>query len=614
MDIKQPLEEAVLQSLQDIYAIDFEPDDLQFTPTKKEFSGDITLITFPFVKKLKGRPEDIGDKIGGHLLEHSDWIENYNVIKGFLNLNISGKKLWSFTKSIYEVENYWKLPSNGKVSMVEFSSPNTNKPLHLGHIRNILLGWSVSKLLEANGYDVYKTQIINDRGIAICKSMVAWQLFGGGQSPQDAQVKGDHYVGDFYVRFEEELLKEYKLWQISDQGRSVIKERNEKGLSEEAFFKSFKNIYFNEFSQLGEAAKNMLKSWESNDEDVIALWRKMNNWVYEGFDITYDKLGVHFDKIYYESDTYLKGKEIVNDGLGRGVFYQEDDGSVWVDLEDVGLDKKILLRSDGTSVYITQDLGTAEMRYKEIGASKMIYVVADEQNYHFQVLFETLKKYGADYADGLYHLSYGMVELPDGRMKSREGRVVDADDLIEEVINEATQIAEERGELGVLDNQERADILRKIGLGAMKYFIIKVQPKKKMIFNPTESVDMQGNTGPYIQNAYVRIQSILRKSDIEIGKNIDFDIDFHMAERELIMLISQYREQLQLALKEYDPSTMANYAYSIAKSFHRFYHDCPILNAENTNVLHNRVLLCEVTASALREAMDILGIEMPDRM
>lgn len=614
MDIKQPLSKEVAESIKKLYSVDIAIDKLQFTPTKKEFTGDITLVVFPFVNELKSSPVEIGNKIGEWLLNNSDWVSNYNTIKGFLNITIDGHKLWAYSKGIYDNNDYWKLPKNGKTSLVEFSSPNTNKPLHLGHIRNILLGWSISKLLEANGYEVCKTQIINDRGIAICKSMVAWQLFGGGKTPEEAEVKGDHYVGSFYVRFEDEFSKEYKIWQISDQGRLILRENNNKSLSEEAFFKSFKNTYFNEYSQLGLAAKEMLRSWEKGDDDVVNLWRVMNEWVYAGFDTTYKKLGVDFDKIYYESNTYLLGKEIVKKGVEKQQFYQEEDGSIWVDLEDAGLDKKILMRSDGTSVYITQDLGTAELRYQEVGAEKMIYVVADEQNYHFQVLFETLKRYGAEYADGLYHLSYGMVELPDGKMKSREGKVVDADDLIEEVIKEATAIAEERGELGVLDEKERKEILRKIGLGALKYFIIKVHPKKRMIFNPTESVDMQGHTGPYIQNAYVRIQSVLRKSDVEIVEKFNAIAELHPAERDLIMLLSQYQEYLQQALVEYDPSTMANYAYIVAKAFHKFYHDCPIINASDDVQMHNRLLLCKVTGRAILEAMDILGIEMPDRM
>lgn len=613
MELKDILYRDLPKALSAEFGVEVAAEALQIGPTRKEYDGDFTLIVFPFVQVTKAKPEEVGSRLGEWLLANTDWLKRYNVVKGFLNLELNDQNVWASLEKVVASDSYWTYPKHGRKALVEFSSPNTNKPLHLGHVRNILLGWSVSKILEANGFDVFKTQIINDRGIAICKSMVAWQLFGAGKNPESSGVKGDHFVGDFYVLFEEKFKEEYALWQKSDLARTYFGEKKAEGQTEEDFFKKYKNQYFNDYSELGKAAKRLLIKWESGDEDTVELWKRMNGWVYEGFEETYQKLHVHFDKNYYESETYLLGKSIVEQGVEKGNFYREEDGSVWVDLEDAGLDKKILLRSDGTSVYITQDLGTAELRAKEVGAERVIYVVADEQNYHFQVLFETLKRYGAPYADGLYHLSYGMVELPDGKMKSREGTVVDADDLIAEVIGEATAVAEERGDLGVISHEERKDILRRIGLGALKYFMIKVQPRKRMIFDPKESVDMQGNTGPYIQNAYVRIKSVLRKSEIEHAV-INADIELHPAERELIFLVNQYREMLKTALDEYDPAAVAHYCYTLARAFHKFYHDCSILNAPEADVLSNRIAIATVTADALQKGMDLLGIEMPERM
>jgi arginyl-tRNA synthetase len=613
MDIKKPIVDAIHAAFEAVYQLAPESNHLQLTPTRKEYAGEFTLIVFPFVKTIKAKPEDIGEAIGSWLLSNSTWLSGYNVVKGFLNLELSDSYLLQSINAIYDNPSYWRKKSNGKKALVEFSSPNTNKPLHLGHIRNILLGWSVSKLMEACGYDVFRTQIINDRGIAICKSMVAWELMANGQTPESTGIKGDHFVGDYYVRFEQAFKEEYSKWQLSENALNILLQHNTKGLDNESFFKQFKNDYFNQFSELGRRAKEALILWEAGDASTLELWQTMNSWVYQGFEDTYQALGVGFDKNYYESQTYLLGKSIIQHGLDKGLFYQNQDGSVWVDLEDVGLDKKILLRSDGTSVYITQDLGTAELRYQEVGAEKMIYVVADEQNYHFQVLFETLKKYQAPYADGLYHLSYGMVELPEGKMKSREGTVVDADDLIAEVIQEAKNMAEERGELGVISESEKQEILRKIGLAALKFFMIKVHPKKRMIFDPKESVDMQGHTGPYIQNAYVRIQSILRKSTIQIQRDSYTNV-LAPSEKELVLLLNQYHEILEEALAGYDPSTVANYCYTLAKAFHKFYHDCPILGAGDPALVNQRLILASSAADALRNGMDILGIAMPDRM
>ena len=477
------------------------------------------------------------------------------------------------------------------------------------------MGWSCSKILAANGYDVIKTQVINDRGIAVCKSMLAWQKFGNGATPESTSVKGDHFVGDFYVRFETEFKKEFELFQKSPQGIELLATQRKAEQDDDIFWKEYKNKYFNEYSLLGAEAKEMLLKWESGDEDTKSLWQTMNAWVYTGFNATYDKLGVNFDSLYYESDTYLLGKKAVEDGLVKGVFYRQDDGSVWVNLEDVGMDRKIVLRSDGTSVYMTQDIGTAQQRYEDFSVDKMVYTVADEQDYHFKVLFEILKRLGEPYAEGLHHLSYGMVDLPTGKMKSREGTVVDADDLVEEVINEARNMSSERGEITALPKDEQEDILRKIGMAALKFFIIKVQPKKRMIFDPKESVDMQGQTGPYIQNAYVRIQSIKRKA----GKDILEDgwtmyVDLEEPEKALIKHLLIFPNVVKEAGEQYDPSSIANFAYNLAKAFHRFYHDVRILNAETEEAKAFRSKLSEEVGKVLFTAFDLLGIEMPDRM
>ncbi|MBK7427050.1 MAG: arginine--tRNA ligase [Saprospiraceae bacterium] len=615
MNIKEKISHSVVSAIESIYGVTMPQSEVVIQETKKEFTGEFTVLTFPFVKSVKSAPELIADQIGTHLLQQDENIVGYNVLKGFLNLELSQNALHEILRSINSDSDYWRFPSNGQSVMVEFASPNTNKPLHLGHIRNILLGWSTNKILSANGYNVIKTQVVNNRGIAICKSMLAWQLWGEGSTPASTGIKGDHFVGDYYVLFEQKFKEEYAVWQESPEANSILTNKKPTEVSDVAFFKQYKNECFNNYSKLGASAREMLIHWEDSDPVTIALWEKMNGWVYEGFDITYAKLGVDFDKIYYESDTYLLGKSIVDKGLASQTFYRKDDGSVWIDLENQGLDQKLVLRSDGTSVYITQDLGTAEVRFEEFGVKRMVYVVADEQNYHFQVLFAISKALKAPYADGLFHLSYGMVELPSGRMKSREGTVVDADDLIDEVIREARNMAEERGEIGALEPAAREDILRKIGMGALKYFMIKVNPQKKMIFDPKESVDMQGNTGPYIQNAYVRIQSILRKSTDVNNSTVDFTSHvIEEAEKQILLLILQYKEVLAQAAKEMDPSAIAAYCYQLAKAFHKFYHDCPILSAESESAILFRIQLSKIVSSALYEGMDLLGIEMPDRM
>lgn len=589
--------------------------DIQLNETKKEFEGHITFVVFPLVKQVGKAPEVIGETIGKWLMENSTVVASYNVVKGFLNISLKDS-FWieAFAKIQKEVYFSQRKPTGEKV-LVEYSSPNTNKPLHLGHIRNILLGWSVSKILEFEGNEVITTQVINDRGIAICKSMLAWKKWGNGATPASSEIKGDHFVGDYYVKFEQEFVKEYTAFAESEAGAKLFESQKKENQDKSEFFKAFKNKYFNEISPLGAEARQMLLDWEAGDENTIQLWKQMNGWVYDGFDKTYETLGVSFDSVYYESDTYLLGKKVVDEGLTKGVFYREPDSSVWINLEDAGMDKKIVLRSDGTSVYITQDIGTAKKRYEDFGAKKMIYTVADEQDYHFKVLFEIAKRLGEPYAEGLFHLSYGMVDLPTGRMKSREGTVVDADDLIVEVIKEAKENAGERGELAHMSPEEQEDIFSKIGLGAIKFFIIKVQPQKRMIFDPKESVDMQGATGPYIQNAFVRIQSLFRKSDTEQQhKVVSAPETLNEGEKTLIQLLMTFPEVVAAAAKQYEPSGVANYAYALAKEFHKYYHETRILGAETETLKTFRLQLSKEVALALKTSLYLLGINMPDRM
>jgi arginyl-tRNA synthetase len=604
----------LIKCIKQIYDISLQQDGVLINHTKSEFVGDFTIVIFPLVKLLGKSPESIGQEVGQWLVDQNPDVVKHNTIKGFLNLSMSDEFWYRTIQSISTHNQYGYAPAHGKKVMVEFSSPNTNKPLHLGHIRNILLGWSTSRILEACGYTVSKVQIINDRGIAICKSMLAWQKLANGATPQSENIKADHFVGKYYVAFENIFQAEYKIWQETQVATDIYTQLSKEGKDTDAFFKDYKNTYFNTHSTLGLAAKEMLLRWEAGDQETIALWRKMNEWVYEGFGVTYEKLGVRFDKLYYESDTYLLGKKVIQKGLSSGIFYRQEDGSVWVNLEDAGMDRKILLRSDGSSVYMTQDLGTALQRYEDLGTDKMIYTVADEQDYHFKVLFEILKRMGEPYADGLYHLSYGMIDLTTGKMKSREGTVVDADDLVAEVINEARNMSAERGEITILPQAEQDDILRKIGLAALKFFIIKVQPKKRMTFNPEESVDMQGQTGPYIQNAYVRIQSILRKASTEISEPILSPIVWEAQEKTLIRHLMQFPSIVQEAGVKYEPSLIANYSYELAKDFHRFYHDVRILNAESLEAKQSRIVLSQTVGKILSTAFDLLGIEMPDRM
>ena len=601
-------------AVKELYGLDISDNLLPITPTRKEFQGDFTVVTFPLTKLAKKKPDIIGEELGHILVRDLPEIDSFNVIQGFLNLSFVPSFWNAFVLSLQDNPTFGELPANGERVLVEFSSPNTNKPLHLGHIRNILIGWSVSKILKAAGFDVFNVQIINDRGIAICKSMLARKIWGAGKTPQNTGIKGDFFVGSYYVLFEQKFQEEYAAWQLTTEAREVFESKKKEDQSELAFFKSYKDLYFNAYSELGKQAAEMLRNWEAGEEETIATWSQMNQWVYAGFDHTYQLLGVHFDKLYYESETYLLGKDIVQEGIEKSVFYKEADGSVWIDLTDVKLDKKVVLRKDGTSVYITQDLGTAELRYDDFKANKMIYVVADEQNYHFQVLFEIAKKLNVPYAEGLHHLSYGMVDLPTGKMKSREGTVVDADDLIAEVVLEARKNSEERGVLADLTDAERSEIIRKIGLAALKYFIIKVQPQKRMTFDPKESVDMQGQTGPYIQNAFVRIQSVLRKAgdfDANIAENY---LEFVLEEREIIQQLYQYPSVIEESALQYDPSAIANYAYALAKNYHRFYHEHSILKADDLAVRSFRLCMSKAVGSVLNHSMNLLGIEMPEKM
>ena len=610
MEISSKIQDIVASAVKAAYAVELPADTIQVQATRADFEGDFTIVTFPLAGRLKEAPPVIADKLGQYLVDHEELVSEFGVVKGFLNLSLSQAHWYEELKTMNSSDTWWKGDPSGRRVLVEYSSPNTNKPLHLGHVRNILLGWSMSCILKASGDEVYRVQIINDRGIAICKSMLSWQKWGEGITPEAAGVKPDHFVGDWYVQFEKEFRSEYEGWQQSEEATALFESSDSE--NEEDFFKGYKNTYFNEQSTLGREARSMLIAWEDNDPTVRGLWNQMNGWVYDGFNTTYDRIGVRFDKLYYESETFLLGKEMVREGIDKGVFFQRDDGSVWVDLTEAGMDEKILLRSDGTSVYVTQDLGTAQLRYDDFGTEHMIYVVGDEQNYHFKVLFETLKRLEKPYAGGLYHLSYGLVDLPTGRMKTREGTVVDADDLMDEVYNEVKKEAEERGEIVILPKEEQEAILHKVSLGALKYFIIKVEAKKRMTFNPAESVDLQGQTGPYIQNAYVRIQSILRKAGGV--PELDESYKFNNAERELIQLMSSFRTVIKQSADQYNPGHLANYCYTLAKTLHRYYHDFRILNAESDEARIFRLNLINQIGNVIEAGMKMLGIDMPSRM
>lgn len=596
MTIESLLTAKVIEAVKQCYGADVTEKDVQLQATRKDFAGDLTVVVFPFTRYSHKSPEETGKELGEYLKQNIEEIQDYNVIKGFLNIVISSAYWIGVLNGVAtELKYGYAKEASGRRYMIEYSSPNTNKPLHLGHIRNNLLGWSVSEIQKANGHEVRMVNLVNDRGIHICKSMIAWQKFAGGATPESAGMKGDHFVGDYYVRFD----KEYKA-----QIKQLMEEQ---GMGEEEAKKQAPILL---------EAQEMLRKWEAGDEATVSLWRKMNDWVLKGFDETYQLMGVGFDKIYFESQTYKKGRDIVLKGLADGVLYRKDTGSVWADLTGNGLDHKLLLRDDGTSVYMTQDIGTAYERFNEYDMDEMVYVVGNEQNYHFQVLSLICGKLGFPWADKIKHLSYGMVELPEGKMKSREGTVVDADDLMQEMINTARETSQELGKLEGYSEAEAEEVYRKVALGALKYFILKVDPKKTMMFNPKESIDFNGNTGPFIQYTYARIQSVLRKA-AEAGNAVgaaDVHISISDKEQDLIKLVSKLPAVVKEAGDTYSPALLANFSYELSKEFNQFYHDFSILKEENEAVRNFRLLLAKECSEAIKNAMGMLGIEMPDRM
>lgn len=592
MNLQETLEKEIKTAIEQLYGSTLET--VEFQATRKEFEGDITVVIFPMLRVVKENPAKIGEALGNYLLEHIDEISNYNVVKGFLNLTLSNAFYITFFASISDFSTFGKRSTATEAMMVEYASPNTNKPLHLGHIRNVLLGYSVAEILKAAGRKVYKTQIINDRGIHICKSMLAWKNYGNGETPESSGLKGDKLVGNYYVKFD----KEYK---------AEVAKLMANGKSEEEAKSQAPSLI---------AAQEMLRRWEAGDAETVALWKMMNGWVYKGFEKTYKAIGVDFDSYYYESDTYLLGKDSIAEGLEKGVFYKKDDGSVWCDLTDEGLDEKIVLRSDGTAVYMTQDIGTAIQRVKDHpDVCGMIYTVGNEQDYHFKVLFLILKKLGYEWAKNLHHLSYGMVDLPSGKMKSREGTVVDADDLIFEMAETAKQISEELGKIDDFSDSEKEQLYHTIGLGALKYYILKVDPKKRILFNPEESVDFQGNTGPFIQYTYARIQSIVRKATAEdFESNIAMDIPLQDKEKELLKQLQLFPETIQLAADQYSPALIANYTYDLVRMYNSFFQNIPIFTADTMAEKRFRIQLSKATGDVIKTALGLLGIDVPNRM
>jgi len=597
MSLQETLLNYVKQAVKSDFSVDLET--VEFQATRKEFAGDITVVVFPMLRVIKGNPVQIGETIGNYLVEHVEDVKAFNVVKGFLNIEVSDRFYIQFFNAIKDNETYGFIPVNAeeKAVMVEYSSPNTNKPLHLGHVRNNLLGYSVSEILKASGKAVYKTQIINDRGIHICKSMLAWEKFGQGETPETIGLKGDKLVGNYYVKFDQEYKRE-------------IQDLIAQGTSEEDAKKQ---------APLLVEAQEMLQKWEAGDKDVVALWEKMNGWVYDGFAETYKNLGVDFDTLYYESNTYLLGKEFVAEGLKSGVFQKEEDGSVWCDLTEDGFDKKIVQRADGTSVYMTQDIGTAIQRIKDFpDVGGMVYTVGNEQEYHFQILFLILQKLGFDWAKNLYHLSYGMVDLPSGKMKSREGTVVDADDLMDDMAATAEEISEELGKLDGYTEEDKKELYKTIGLGALKYYVLKVDPKKRILFDPKESIDFQGNTGPFIQYAYARIQSVLRKAHanitVKLG-DIDAAFELHEKEKSLLKQLQLFPEVIQNAAKNHSPALIANYTYELVKTYNSFFQNLPIvMGNEDEQSIALRVQLSQVVANTIKNGFILLGIHVPERM
>lgn len=596
MNIEQQIISSIKKAFQELFGHELSLEEIGLQPTRKEFEGTYTFVVFPYLKVTKLNPEASGSKIGEYLVANSGVVTGFNVVKGFLNLSVSENSWLSVFREIYTNPAFGQQPSNGKRVMVEYSSPNTNKPLHLGHLRNNFLGFSVAEILKANGYEVIKANLVNDRGIHICKSMVAYKHFGNGETPETNGLKGDHLAGKYYVIFDKEYKKQIQ--ELQSQGQSEDDAKKNAPLMMEA--------------------QEMLRLWEAGDAEVVGLWKTMNSWVYDGFDATYKKMGVDFDKFYYESDTYLLGKNIVEEGLEKGVFFKKDNGSVWVDLTAEGLDEKLVLRGDGTSVYITQDMGTCDLKYNDFQIDKSVYVVGNEQDYHFDVLFKIMRKLGRPYGEGLYHLSYGMVDLPTGKMKSREGTVVDADDLIQEMIETAESHTKELGKIDGFTAEQAAELYEILGLGALKYFLLKVDPKKRMLFNPQESIEFQGNTGPFIQYSHARIASILRKAE-QIG--VDYSPagfegleKLEDAERDLIVVLYEFDKKIKQAGEEYSPSIIAQYLFDLAKEYNRFYAELPIFNESDPKIQSFRISLSAATAKTIRKGMSLLGIKVPDRM
>ena len=605
MTIEQQIINAALAAVKELYGQEVAEKMVQLQKTKKEFEGNLTLVVFPFLKISRKKPDETAREIGEYIKQNCEAIADFNAVGGFLNLVIDKKAWLGLLSEMNQNEKFGEKPVTeaSPLVMIEYSSPNTNKPLHLGHVRNNLLGWSLAQIMEANGNRVVKTNIVNDRGIHICKSMLAWLKFGNGETPETSGKKGDHLIGDYYVAFDKHYRAEVAELKAKFVAEGMDEEQAEKKAKEE--------------SPLIKEAHEMLVKWEQNDPEVRALWKKMNDWVYAGFDETYKALGVGFDKIYYESNTYLVGKKKVEEGLAKGLFFRKDDNSVWADLTDEGLDQKLLLRSDGTSVYMTQDIGTAEMRFNDFPIDKMIYVVGNEQNYHFQVLSILLDRLGFKWGKELVHFSYGMVELPNGKMKSREGTVVDADDLIAAMVADAKQTSEELGKFKDMSEEERNEIARIVGLGALKYFILKVDARKNMLFNPEESIDFNGNTGPFIQYTYARIRSILRKAQAEgisIPATLEGTMPLNEKEIELIQKLNEFGAAVEQAGKDYSPSGIANYCYELTKAFNQFYHDYSILGADTEEEKVVRLVLAQNVGKTLKNGMALLGIEVPERM
>ena len=605
MNIESEIIAAVVQAVKECYGQDVPTTMVQLQKTKAEFEGNLTLVVFPFLKLSKLKPEDTAQQLGDYLAKHCKVVQSFNVVKGFLNLTIAPAAWISLLNRIDSEPRFGEKAVNEQspLVMVEYSSPNTNKPLHLGHVRNNLLGWSLAQIMEANGNRVVKTNIVNDRGIHICKSMLAWKKWGNGATPESTGKKGDHLIGDYYVAFDQHYRAELAELTAKFKAEGMTDEEAEKRAKEE--------------SPLMKEAHDMLVRWEQGDEEVRALWKKMNDWVYQGFDETYKAMGVGFDKIYYESETYLEGKAKVEEGLAKGLFFRKPDGSVWADLSNEGLDQKLLLRADGTSVYMTQDIGTADLRFKDYPIDKMIYVVGNEQNYHFQVLSILLDRLGFKWGKELVHFSYGMVELPNGKMKSREGTVVDADDLMEEMVSAARRTSEELGKFADMTENERNDIARIVGMGALKYFILKVDARKNMLFNPEESIDFNGNTGPFIQYTYARIRSIMRKAEAEgivLPSVLPHTLPLNEKEVQLIQKLNSFETVVEQAGKDYSPGGIANYCYELTKDFNQFYHDYSILNAESGEAKTLRLALAKNVAKTIKNGMQLLGIEVPERM